>query len=414
VDIICSPKGIMGIIRPGQGMSDLRNAGFEKILLDLSMLCTAGELKTVCRQEQAEEPALASAANPILERFKTEHLCSPIARAPYLLRNIKREDMNGRLKELAEESIEICQKAGASQIIVRPLFAGISDGNLWEVNREYYLALAEAAKKKEVMILLENQCRDKDGHLMRGVCADAEEAVSWVDALNAEAGEERFGFCIDAGVCRLCGQNMQDVVVSLGRRIKAVVLRDCNGVRETSQLPFTCSDSGQSGKDWIGLIRGLREVCFDGHLILDFSTTAAAFSPLLRPELLRLAQSVAEYFKWQIEMETHLRKYPARVLFGAGNMCRNYMKCYGEKYPPLYTCDNNASLWGTVFCGLEVKPPECLKELPENCVIYICNIYYREIEKQLREMGIRNRIAFFNDEYMPSFHFDRLKREEKL
>ena len=147
MDIICSPKGIMGIIRPGQGMSDLRNAGFEKILLDLSMLCTAGELKTVCRQEQAEEPALASAANPILERFKTEHLCSPIARAPYLLRNIKREDMNGRLKELAEESIEICQKAGASQIIVRPLFAGISDGNLWEVNREYYLALAEAANK---------------------------------------------------------------------------------------------------------------------------------------------------------------------------------------------------------------------------------------------------------------------------
>ena len=36
-------------------------------------------------------------------------------------------------------------------------------------------------------------------------------------------------------------------------------------------------------------------------------------------------------------------------------MCRNYMKCYGEKYPPKFTCDNNPKLWGTNFCGLEVK-----------------------------------------------------------
>ena len=85
------------------------------------------------------------------------------------------------------------------------------------------------------------------------------------------------------------------------------------------------------------------------------------------------------------------------------------MKCYGEKYVPMFTCDNNSKLWGTTFCGLEVKPPEQLKELPPDCAIFICNIYYREIEKQLRDMDIKNPIEFFNDEYMPSFYFDRLK-----
>ena len=91
-------------------------------------------------------------------------------------------------------------------------------------------------------------------------------------------------------------------------------------------------------------------------------------------------------------------------------MCRNYMKCYGEKYPPLFTCDNNPKLWGTMFESLEVKNPEALKHLPKDCCVVICNIYYREIETQLHEMGIVN-IGYFNDEYMPSFYFDRLESE---
>ena len=88
------------------------------------------------------------------------------------------------------------------------------------------------------------------------------------------------------------------------------------------------------------------------------------------------------------------------------------MKCYGEKYPPLFACDNNPKLWDTKFEGLTVKNPEELKKLPKDCGVYICNMYYREIEAQLREMGIEN-IEYFNDEYMPSFYFDRLEREEE-
>lgn len=85
------------------------------------------------------------------------------------------------------------------------------------------------------------------------------------------------------------------------------------------------------------------------------------------------------------------------------------MKCYGEEFPPLFTCDNNRSRWGEHFEGLEIKPPEALKKLASDCAIFICNIYYREIEQQLRAMGIVNPIEYFNDEYMPSYYFDRLE-----
>ena len=91
-------------------------------------------------------------------------------------------------------------------------------------------------------------------------------------------------------------------------------------------------------------------------------------------------------------------------------MCRNYMKCYGDKYPPLFACSNSERQWGTEFCGLEVRPPEALRNIPADCAILICNVYYREIEQQLQEMGLPNKIDYFNDEFLPSFYFNRVQR----
>lgn len=417
LEIIVSPRGIVDIERPGQGVMDLSQAGFGQAMLDFTMCCPEYELESVGKRKRtsqkrplvSEHPEkLYDRVRPILDRCTQEEMSLPAAYAPYLCRDTKREDLRELLIRLTEECIRICGRTGCTSLIARPLFSGVKSGDEWEVNRKYYLHFLDLARENQVTILLENQCRDQNGHLVRGICADGREAAQWVDRLNEEAKEERFGFCMDAGACSLCGQDMQDFSRSLGKRIKAVILRDCDGHTECSMLPFTCAAGGQSLTDWLGLIRGLRETGFDGQLILNFSDTAGAFSPILRPGLMKLARSTAEYFSWQIGLEKLLRKYPSIVLFGAGNMCRNYMKCYGQQYPPLFTCDNNQAIWGTRFCGLEVKPPAALKGLPDTCGILICNIYYREIEKQLEDMGIHN-IEFFNDEYMPAFHFDRLE-----
>ncbi len=422
MNIICAPSGIVGAVRPAQGITDVTRAGFQNLLLDVSRFCPPEELETTGRPEKAahgkarplisENPQeLPAVVAPVLARYQEAGLATPAARAPYLLADTKRQDLTPLLGRLARESIRLCGRAGCRLIIIKPLFSGLSREEEWQANRDFYLSLAPVAGENQVRILLENQCRDQNGHLIRGICSDPGEAAVWVDRLNEAAGEERFGFCMDVGACSLCGQNMQTFAHALGRRIKAVILRDNDGQRDLSALPFTCtSRGGQPRTDWLGLIRGLREIGFDGQLIFDFGDTAAAFSPLLRPRLMELAKAVADYVCWQIEMEQILKRYSSVVLFGAGNMCRNYMKCYGKTYPPLFTCDNNPGLWGTRFEGLEVRPPDSLKELPDNCVILICNIYYREIQEQLRLMGVGNRVEFFNDEYMPSFYFDRMER----
>ncbi len=408
MDISCFTTGIVDFKHPGQGIMDLKNAGFANVVLDMGMYCTGDDLENFGCPGAGKKKA--EGLTVLLNKAREKQLQISAAYAPRLLRNTKRTDLNDVLKGILEESIRLCGKIGCQYLVVRPLFAGVEKGEEWQVNRDFYLQLAMTARESNVTILLENQCSDVGGHLVRGICSDGCEAAAWIDRLNEECGEERFGFCLDSGVCNLCGQNMYEFACMLGERVKMVILRDCDGHHESAMLPFTCAFHRKSQTDWLSLIRGLRAVGFDGQLALEITDTAAAFSPILRPEMLSLAKSVGDYFRWQIEIENQLKKYKAIVLFGAGNMCRNYMKCYGEKYPPLFTCDNNKALWGTSFSGLEVKPPEALREIDDDCGIFICNIYYREIEKQLRDMNITNPIAFFNDEYMPAFHFNRLEQ----
>lgn len=423
MNILCAPSGIAGTKNPNRSIHHISEAGFDNILLDLSLCCISGELEQIGKKNNYikknddlkifENPErMNEIMMPLLKQCKVQGMHIPVAYAPYLERNTKHTDLNNLLLCLSRESIKVCVQAGCKNLVIRPLFAGIPPASLWECNKAYYLKLAELAKEQDVCILLENQCKDFNGHLVRGICALPEEAVDWIDRLNEAVGDERFGFCMDVGVCNLCGQNIYDFIIGLGDRLKAVIVRDCNGSQESAMLPFTSVYRGASQTDWMNLILGLREIGFDGELIMDIKDTVAAFSHLLRPEILRLSKKIADFLKWQIEMEARLKRYPLRVLFGAGNMCRNYMKCYGDKYPPMYTCDNDKSVWGTEFCGLKVKNPQDLKGLPEDCAIFICNIYYHDIREQILEMGVKNPIEYFNDEYMPSFYSDYLEMKE--
>ena len=292
--------------------------------------------------------------------------------------------------------MRLAAKAGAEAVLVRP------------VGKEFYLRLVPLAKELGLQILLMNGLRNVGGHLVRGLCAEPREAARWLEELNLEAGEEIFGFALDMEAANLCGQDMQALIHAAGPRLQAVLVSD-RGPEGAAYLPFFGGGYRKGLRaDWLGLLRGLREMVFDGFLVLNLRDTAAPLSPLLRPALLPLVKRVADYLVWQIELEKPLRTYPSVVLFGAGNMCLNYMSCYGEKYPPLFACDNNPKRWGEKFAGLEVRSPEALRETATDTVILICNIYYREIEAQLQEMALPNPIAYFNDEYLPTFTAERI------
>lgn len=82
----------------------------------------------------------------------------------------------------------------------------------------------------------------------------------------------------------------------------------------------------------------------------------------------------------------HQKKF---IIFGSGQMFEHYLQNFGSKYPPKFIVDNNPSTWGLKKHGIMIKNPLELLNLKQSEIrIVICSIYFREIGKQLEEMGI--------------------------
>ena len=80
------------------------------------------------------------------------------------------------------------------------------------------------------------------------------------------------------------------------------------------------------------------------------------------------------------------------VVFGAGSGAAKViatLKNVGVKICAV--TDNNESKWGTTFCDLKVIPPLRLKEI--DCDIIVASVYQNEIEEQLREYGVLERLV---------------------
>lgn len=387
-------------------------AGFTNSLLDLAAFCPEymlerrEELKDKAVEDKRIEVAFApdklrEIVKSYLQQCSRLHVNHTIARAPALMADTLREDLYELICSLTMESIRIGAQAGCRYIIIEPLIRNQEMDKKRDRNIDFYFSLADTARKNHIMILIRNQYRNFHGNYVRCRLSEAYKLKNFVDELNEKAGETCFGICMDTGVCNICGQNMYEFAVTLRNEIKAVVVRENDGLHDTALIPFSGGGSGKPALDWSYVIRGLREIDYDGELICDFRDSVTLHSHLLLQDVISYAKLNIDYLAWQISVERRIKKYSRRVMFGAGKMFSNYMKYYGKEYPPLFTCDNNSSLWGTKVEGVEVRKPEELRNIPEDCVIFICNVYYREIEEQLREMGLPNRIEYYNDEYLP-------------
>lgn len=109
------------------------------------------------------------------------------------------------------------------------------------------------------------------------------------------------------------------------------------------------------------------------------------------------------------------------IIFGTGNMVNHYLKNVAAEYIPDFYVDNNPQKWDTYIGDKMVKNPQVLKEFPsESLHIIICNNYFREIGKQLRDMGIFN-YYIYTDNFNGLFttpneisKFDTRKKSYKL
>ena len=168
---------------------------------------------------------------------------------------------NEYLMEVTDKMIAACAYLECPMLVIHPWTGWlVRMENEFETNMQIYRRLMPAAKKYGVKICLENYPH-----------SIAEEACEYIDKLNAEAGEEIFCYCYDVGHAEMGKQDIYHDITTLGKRIKAVHLHENNGAADTHLMPFSQVNEAGNGlaMDWEAVIKGLREIEFDGALSFE-------------------------------------------------------------------------------------------------------------------------------------------------
>lgn len=169
-----------------------------------------------------------------------------------------------------------------------------------EINMNMYRELMPWAKKYGVKICLENLYSVQDRNFFEGICSNAEEACMYIDALNEEAGEDLFGFCLDVGHVRCAGGNLYRYIKTLGKeRLTTLHIHDNNGAWDSHMIPYTQMNAGGTklAIDWEGFIRGLREIGYEGAIAFETMNAITIIPPELKPAALTYIAEIGKYFR---------------------------------------------------------------------------------------------------------------------
>lgn len=163
--------------------------------------------------------------------------------------------------------IEMCEYVGCKNLVIHSTSYTLQDNvNTHEIvrqlNMDLYEALIPTLVKTNVTVCLENLFFF-DEVANEGACSNPYEAVQYIDALNAKAGKECFGLCLDTGHLALLHKDFRTYVPILGKRIKALHIHDNDGVRDLHVAPLT-------GKvKWNNFLESLKKIGYDGDLSFE-------------------------------------------------------------------------------------------------------------------------------------------------
>ena len=257
---------------PFDGFMKLKNAGFDTVDFNFeifseydSLISTDGSCfydRSLDELKSFFEPYRRAASDCSLELFQ--------AHAPFHDYPEGNKEAFSHLLEMTKKVIYLSGWMGIPYLVIHPFVLKDPKDKAREkvINTAYFSKLIPDAKKAGVTICLENLFVNCAGIIREGICANPYEAVLYIDELNHEAGEERFGFCFDIGHAAMLGSNIHQFLIMLGSRLKVLHLHENDTVSDIHGIPYTHPRywSGKPTTDWEALISGLRDIHYDGSL----------------------------------------------------------------------------------------------------------------------------------------------------
>lgn len=238
---------------------------------------------------------------PLKEAIERQGVRISQMHAPFPVFQKDAPEYNEFLISVVEKTLAVAQYLGCPAVVVHPITRSTKEKER-ATNFALYRALIPAGKKYGVKICLENLFTTRKDRVIEGACSRAEDACYYIDTLNAEAGEEIFGFCLDIGHANLLGRNIRSYINTLGKRLTILHIHDNNGATDSHMMPYT--QTYNWGKDlylnWEDVIEGLRDIDYRGVIAFETFRVLERFPKPVYPEALKLIAAIGAYFRERI------------------------------------------------------------------------------------------------------------------
>ncbi len=224
---------------------------------------------------------------------------------PTFVPGAKKETNDYLWNEVGPKSMEICRFLGCPNIVVHGFklerYYGSEEAE-WEKTAEFIEFLAPLAKAYGITICMEDLYNGLGGHMVEGPGCNAYKAAQRIDAMNEKYGAEVLGFCYDTGHGNLVGLDPYKFITTLGRRLKVLHMHENDGIADLHQLPFTFTRTREntSVMDWDGILKGLKEIGYDGVLSFETAPVLDCFPEELKEDALQMISKIGRYFSSRI------------------------------------------------------------------------------------------------------------------
>ncbi len=206
-----------------------------------------------------------------------------------------------------QKMIAFCAIVGCPKLVIHGISRGedmpnVSVEELEALNMQLYEGLIPALlEAKTVKVCLENlftkvfSLRSND--FWEGCCSDPHQAVDWIDRLNAKAGAEVFGFCLDTGHLNLLRKPFYSYIPILGKRICALHINDNSQDYDTHLMPYAGSIH------WAAFLEEMRAIGYDEDLSFEtFAQVRKSRLPeQLLPTFLHTVVEIGRYFRAELQ-----------------------------------------------------------------------------------------------------------------
>ncbi|MBO5868507.1 MAG: sugar phosphate isomerase/epimerase, partial [Oscillospiraceae bacterium] len=172
----------------------------------------------------------------------------------------------------------------------------------WERNMQMYRSFIPAAKKYGVKICLENMFTTANCRKTGRACSNAADACRYIDALNAEAGEDVFGYCYDIGHATLTCQDIYEDIKLLGHRLTVLHIHENDTDKDLHQIPFMNRRTKyELNTNWEEFLQALKEIDYRGPLNLESAGSLTCIPTELIKPMLQFGAAVCGYFRQKLQ-----------------------------------------------------------------------------------------------------------------